>query len=172
MSITLGSSNFARISSISALFLSWASLCSQTYKFPKAESGIFIMELDSKELNGDAWALNPKLHIAAPAKFTLQNKSVSKRDLSARLLEYALLCPPERRFVLLRVDKDVPASTLIFLMQAIQSANRILSQTKIQISGILITAVIPIDSSSHNPIFPIQAPAKLVKELPPPPSAP
>jgi hypothetical protein len=147
-------------------------LPAQSYEFPKAESGLFIKELDPRELNSDAWALNPRLQISAPDRFTLQSEHVSIADLPQKLFELALLCPPNRRYVLLQLDSDVPSSTLILFLQSLQRSNALLAKGTTPDSGIPITAIIPIDRSTHQPAFPIQPPKPTVKPCPPPPPAP
>jgi len=145
-------------------------LSAQQIETPKTSSALILKDFDPNELNGDGWAFQPRLEITAPATFILQNHPVSISDLPREIIKYALLCPPHKRCIMLRVNDKVPASTLILFLQALQNANSHLPLSGDHTSSIPITAIIPIDRSTHKPTFPIPLPKpQLTESLPPAP---
>ena len=142
-------------------------LSAQPIKPANALSTLILKDFDPNELNGDGWAFQPRVQISAPSKFILQNEPVSIDMLPQKLLEYALLCPSHKRYILLKIDKDVPPSTLILFLLALKRANQLRKNSSDPDSAIPITAIIPVDRATQQPTFPIPLTKPTIKSHPP-----
>ncbi|GEM_PF-5966532 len=132
-----------------------------TAQEPANSAALTLRALPAEDLRGDGWSLLPRITIQAPATFRVQGVVVPAGELAEQFRAYALLCPVKRRFLLVRLDDDVPGSTVVRFLQALREANERLAEG--QGPGLPLTAIIPIDPMTHRPVFPDAPPGRVAE---------